>query len=59
MVIYANPTWIGFREAKGLTETVNMGLSLAVLVDIMVAASLVYEIVQTRKTMRGTFGAIC
>ncbi|KAJ3558831.1 hypothetical protein NM688_g687 [Phlebia brevispora] len=41
---YKHPTWESFREAQAVKYTVNTALALGIVVDLMVALFLVYEL---------------
>ncbi|KAJ3552509.1 hypothetical protein NM688_g4114 [Phlebia brevispora] len=51
---YKHPTWESFREARAVKYTVNTALALGIVVDLMVALFLVYEL---RSEARSSPGA--
>ncbi|KAJ3552706.1 hypothetical protein NM688_g4011 [Phlebia brevispora] len=51
-VMYLFPKWVLFQDKPMAKYTVNTGYYFAIVVDVSSAAFLVYELIQTQKTLR-------
>ncbi|KAJ3558463.1 hypothetical protein NM688_g906 [Phlebia brevispora] len=49
---YLLPEWLEFEDTLAIKYSINTGFSLAILVDLSLAAFLLYELIQKRRTLR-------